>query len=246
MVRINIYTGSLQTDTNGNQAVVKKNSGNPFDCVVMFTKPYRRFREVSLKNAQIPIGFYNVRSPLNTVTINSTTYTVPVGNYTLATLITALNTAVGAGVGVFAQTTAPVDTRLKFTPVSGATFSVSSSVMTFGSLLGFTDGQVTTGTTVLTATNSFLFPFDTYVNIYMKDIGPSSPEASQSTFKIPMNVSTGTIFWKENSENSQIIKVTDCSNRVDRLAIQVLDQFGNILNNNGVDWSFTLEIDCDP
>jgi hypothetical protein len=30
------------------------------------------------------------------------------------------------------------------------------------------------------------------------------------------------------------------------LAIQVLDQFGNILNNNGIDWSFTLEIDCDP
>ena len=69
MVRINIYTGSLQTDTNGNQTVVTKNAGNSFDCVVMFTKPYRRFREVSLKNAQIPIGFYNIRSPLNTLKI---------------------------------------------------------------------------------------------------------------------------------------------------------------------------------
>jgi hypothetical protein len=246
MVRINIYTGSLQKDTNGYQNVVTKNAGNPFDCTIMFTKPYRRFREVSLKNVQIPIGFYNVRSPLNTVTINTVTYTVPVGNYTLATLITALNTAVGAGVGVFAQTTAPVDTRLKFTPVSGATFSVSTSVTTLGGLLGFTDGQVTTGTTVLTATNSFLFPFDIYVNIYVKDIGTSSPEVSQSTFKIPLNVTTGNILWKENSENSQVIQVTDCGNRVDRLSIQVLDQFGNILNNNGIDWSFTLEIDCDP
>lgn len=246
MVRINICTCSLQKDTNGYQNVVTKNSGNPFDCTILFTKPYRRFKQIALKNAQIPIGFYNVRAPMNTVTINTITYTVPIGNYTLATLITALNTAVGAGVGVFSQTTAPVDNRLKFTPVSGATFSVSTTVNTLGGILGFTDGQVTTGTTVLTATNAFLFPFDTYVNIYMKDIGTSSPEVSQSTFKIPLNVSTGNILWKENSENSQIIQVTDCSSRVDRLSVQVLDQFGNILNNNGIDWSFTLEIDCDP
>ena len=39
--------------------------------------------------------------------------------------------------------------------------------------------------------------------------------------------------------------VTDSSNMVDRLVIQVLDRFGQPMVNNGLDWSMTLEIECD-
>jgi hypothetical protein len=31
----------------------------------------------------------------------------------------------------------------------------------------------------------------------------------------------------------------------DRLDIQVRDRFGQQLNNNGIDWSFTIEIESD-
>jgi hypothetical protein len=39
--------------------------------------------------------------------------------------------------------------------------------------------------------------------------------------------------------------VTDRGVRLDRLNITVLDRYGNIINNNGIDWSFTLEIEAD-
>jgi hypothetical protein len=51
--------------------------------------------------------------------------------------------------------------------------------------------------------------------------------------------------WADNSQNSQSIAVTDRNARVDRLNITVLDRFGNILNNNGLDWSFTLDVESD-
>jgi hypothetical protein len=88
--------------------------------------------------------------------------------------------------------------------------------------------------------------FDTYINIYIEKLGASSPESYKSTFKIPINVSSGGIMhWAENSQDSQIIQVTDNSNRVDRLIIKVCDRFGEQLNNNGLDWSFSIEVDCD-
>ena len=247
MVRINIDTGSLQLDTNGNQSIITKNGGNPFDCVVMFTKPYRRFREVSLKNVQIPVGFYNVRAPYNTIIINGTTYTVIPGNYSSATFLGALNTAVTNAVGVFSI---GASTNIfQFAPASGSVTIATSTVTSrpsLGSLLGFTNGQTATFPNVITAPNSYIINFDTYINIYIEKLGASSPEAYRSTFKIPNNVASGGILqWSENSQDSQVVQVTDSSNRVDRLIIKVHDRFGELLNNNGIDWSFSLEVDCD-
>lgn len=247
MVRINIDTGSLQTDTNGNQAVVTKNAGNPFDCTVMFTKPYRRFGNVSLKNVQIPVGFYNMRSPYNTITINGTTYTVAPGNYSSATFLSALNTAVSS-VGAFSIGSST--NIMQFAPTSGtATISTSTtnSRPSLGSLLGFTNGQSASFPNSIVATNSYIMNFDTYLNIYIEKFGASSPESYKSTFKIPNTVTSGGIlYWSENSQDSQIVQTTDSSNRVDRLIIKVHDRFGEVLNNNGLDWSFSIEVECDP
>jgi hypothetical protein len=77
-------------------------------------------------------------------------------------------------------------------------------------------------------------------------LGQSSQEPAAITFKIPVNVNNGSILhWSENTQNTQKVLVTDNSVRVDRLNITVLDRFGVILNNNGIDWSFTLEIESD-
>jgi hypothetical protein len=57
--------------------------------------------------------------------------------------------------------------------------------------------------------------------------------------------SGGIIQYTEGSNWAQKIDVTARADRVDRLIVTVVDRFGNILNNNGLDWSFTLEIDAD-
>ena len=250
---INVDTGSAQTVTspqsysvNGvlntypGQPSVNKVNGNPFQCSVILGNRHRRIRSISLKNAQIPIGFYNVRAPYNTMNVNSIVYTVPPGNYSSVNFLATLNTTIGNSVGVFAIN--PAQNLVTFTAGSGAvTFTVAPlSLLAF---LGFTNGQ--TGT-FITATNSYIINFDTYLNIWIENLGQSSLEPSQITFKLPLNVNSGGILqWTELSQFTQKVIVTDRGVRLDRLNITVLDRYGNIINNNGIDWSFTLEIEAD-
>lgn len=250
---IHVDTGSAQTVTspqsysvNGvlntypGQPSVNKVNGNPFQCSVILGNRHRRIRSISLKNAQIPIGFYNVRAPYNTMNVNSIVYTVPPGNYSSVNFLATLNTTIGNSVGVFAIN--PAQNLVTFTAGSGAvTFTVAPlSLLAF---LGFTNGQ--TGT-FITATNSYIINFDTYLNIWIENLGQSSLEPSQITFKLPLNVNSGGILqWTELSQFTQKVIVTDRGVRLDRLNITVLDRYGNIINNNGIDWSFTLEIEAD-
>lgn len=250
---IHVDTGSAQTVTgaqtysvNGvlnsyqGQPSVNKVNGNPFQCSIILGNSHRRIRSISLKNAQVPIGFYNVRAPYNTMNVNSIVYTVPPGNYTFASFIASLNSTVGSAVGVFA--TVPSLNLMTFTSASGTViFTVTPlSLLAF---LGFTNGQ--TGT-FITAISSYIINFDTYLNVWIENLGQSSLEPSQITFKIPINVGSGGIVqWTELSQFTQKVLVTDRGVRLDRLNVTVLDRFGKILNNNGIDWSFTLEIEAD-
>ena len=49
-------------------------------------------------------------------------------------------------------------------------------------------------------------------------------------------------YFNESSQNDQVLDVTDRNIRVDRLIITFRDRFGNLLTNNGVDWSASFEI----
>jgi hypothetical protein len=61
------------------------------------------------------------------------------------------------------------------------------------------------------------------------------------SFKIPLNSSSGSIYYTaENISFSQFIEITDEKFILNNLKIQVYDQFNNLLNNNGINWSFTL------
>jgi len=172
--------------------------------------------------------------------VNSISYTISPGNYNSTSFLAALNTAIGNSVGVFAISQA--QNVMTFTPTVGsATLTVTPlSLLAF---LGFTNGQ--TGT-FITATNAYIINFDTYINIWIENLGQSSLEPSQITFKLPVNVNSGGILqWTELGQFVQKVLVTDRGVRLDRLNITVLDRYGNILNNNGLDWSFTLEIEAD-
>ena len=250
---IHVDTGSAQTVTSPQsylnagvtqnypgQPSINKVNGNPFQCSVILGNRHRKIRSISLKNAQVPIGFYNVRAPYNTMNVNSIVYTVPPGNYSSVSFLATLNTTIGNSVGVFAIN--PAQNLVTFTAGSGAvTFTVAPlSLLAF---LGFTNGQ--TGT-FITATSSYIINFDTYINVWIENLGQSSLEPSQITFKLPLNVNSGGILqWTELSQFTQKVIVTDRGVRLDRLNITVLDRYGNIMNNNGIDWSFTLEIEAD-
>jgi len=230
------------TSTTTGQSRVSKVAGNPFQCSIILGNRHRRIRSISLKNAQIPIGFYNIRAPYNTLIINGTTFTITPGNYTSTTLINVINSTIGNTNGAFAvsQLTAQVTYAAQSGSPATTLTVLPLSLLAF---LGFTNGQ--TGM-FITATNSYIMNFDTYINIWIENLGQSSLEPSQITFKLPLNVnSSGILQWAELGQYRQVVPVTDRGVRLDRLNITVLDRYGNIINNNGLDWSFTLEIEAD-
>jgi len=244
--QIHVDTGSVQNISgSGSQPVVSKINSNPFQCSILFGNRHRAFRKITLKNAQIPIGYYNVRAPYNTITFGSTTYTVTPGNYSSTTFLAALNSAVGS-LGTWTYVSAT--NQIQFSATSGTVTLVIPTGLTYptlANLLGFVSTQTLTAS-VLVSQNSYILNFDTYINIWFENIGQSSLEPSQITFKIPVNVPSGSIMqWSEYSQNSQIVNVSDRNLRVDRLNVTILDRFGNILNNNGLDWSFSIEVESD-
>ena len=237
---IHMDTSSVSNVSITGQASVAKVAGNPFQCTIILGNRHRRIRAVSLKNAQIPIGFYNIRAPYNTMVLNGTTYTVAPGNYNSTSFLAAVNAALGNGVGVFAIQNS--QNIMTFTANSGSvTFTVTPpSLLSF---MGFTDLQ---SGAFITAPNSYIINFDSYIRIWIENLGQSSLEPSQTTFKIPVNVAPGSILqWTELGQFMQRVEVTDRGARLDRLNITVIDRYGNIINNNGLDWSFTLEIEAD-
>jgi hypothetical protein len=256
--KLHVDTGSLQTTGGGQggsaQNFVTKTNGNPFQCQVLLGNRHRTFQMTALKNAQIPIGFYNVRAPYNTITMNGVVYTMTPGNYSSTTYLAALNAATSSAGAMSALGTwsfISATNQTQFLSSSGSvtiTFPTGLTYPTLATLLGFVP-QTTPTTSVGTSfvsTYSYILNFDHYISIWIENLGTSSLEPAQITYKLPVNVASGSILhWAENTQNEQVICVTDSAARVDRLNITVLDRYGQPLNNNGLDWSFTLEVKSD-
>lgn len=227
------------------QPRVSKVNGNPFQCSIILGNRHRGIRSISLKNAQIPIGFYTIRPPFDTMNINSTVTTVASGFYTsnTAVFLSAMNTSVGSKGTFTIGNTAKAP--FIFTPGTPTTATLTVPPSSLLSFMGFTNGQTATSQPI-TAPYASILNIDTYISIWIENMGQSSLEPSQTTFKIPINVQPGAVqYWNELNNNVQKVLVTDRGVRFDRLNITVLDRFGNILDNNGLDWSFTLEIEAD-
>ena len=238
-------TNSMVTPNRITYPSVNKQFNNPFDCTVILGQTHRRLRRVSLKCAEIPIAFSNIRQPYNVIKIGGTTYTIPTGNYTISTLITALNTTITATVGSFSYNAGT--SKIVFTSAAGSvTLNNTVTGTNLPNLLyfiGFTDGQAGS---VITSTNAYMINFDTYISIYIPNLRNSSQEPSFITFKIPVTVANGGIqYFAERAQFSQELEIYDRMIMFDRLDIQVRDRFGQMLNNLGVDWSFTIEIESD-
>ena len=257
--QIHIDTASTKTVTSPGvnspgQASISKVNGNPFQCTAILGNRHRAIRSAALKDAQIPIGFYNIRDPYNTIVVNSVTYTVTAGYYTISTLLTVLNAIPGIGsLGGFSIPDDPSNDattrRVLFTITApNTTVTIGVKPLSLGYFLGFTDGQNGFGENIqITATNNYNINFDTYISIWIGEIGTASLDPQQITYKVPITDTTyrSITNYGEGSYYLQKVVYTSRSNRLDRLTITVLDRFGNILNNNGMDWSFTLEIESD-
>lgn len=244
-----VYFLHVDTSSTTANTVIKGAIGNnygvdSFNCSILLGTEHRKVRRVSLKAAEIPIGFYNIRAPYNTLTINVAgtlqSYTFSPGNYTSTTFLNTLNNTVTPAVGSFFLNT--LTNTIQYTSVVGSS-SIVGDPGTLGYFMGFQTSQ--TGV-IIVAAKSYSIDFDNYICIYIENLRNSCMEPFPCTFKIPIKVQKGGV---ENylSDNAfkQSIEIFDPDYRIDRLNIQVRDRFGNPLTNNGIDWSMTLEVESD-
>jgi hypothetical protein len=236
----------VHVDTSSTTAntVIKQNGTDSFNCTVLLGQEHRRIRRVALKSVEMPIGFYNIRAPYNVLTINiagtPTSYTFSPGNYNSTTFLNTLNNTVTPAVGSFFLNT--LTNTIQYTSAVGAS-SIVGDPGTLGYFMGFQTTQVGV---IIVAAKSYCLDFDNYVNIYIENLRNSCMEPYAATFKIPITVQKGGLeFWFSDNRFKQSIEIFDPNYRIDRLNIQVRDRFGNPMTNNGIDWSFTLEIESD-
>ena len=149
--QIHVDTGNASNLFSTGSSLVYKSNNNPFSSSILFEIKHKNVQTIALKSAEIPIGFYNIRSPYNTFNISGTTYTVPPGNYNVNSLITALNTA--QSIGIFALlnykitfTSSLYSMALPFTFTNmSATGGTGPSSITYGtSTPGYGTGYVMT------------------------------------------------------------------------------------------------------
>ena len=234
-------------------------TSNPLDSSFILSDPLRRIKRIYLKSVELPINFNNIRNNFNTIeftfkgtTTATTSYilTIPSAYYTnISDILTVLNNQIKYHIfqtfttDQFPQFSLNSNNTITCSvPVPGLTFSLTPSNVV-SQILGFTNANNLIFTTSITSSRIFNLNYDNYLNIYFPNIPHKTNGFSNQlmSFKIPLNATNGSIYYTaENISFSQFIEITDENFILNNLKIQVYDQFNNLLNNNGINWSFTL------
>lgn len=227
------------------------NDNNPLNSVFVLSNPIRKVKSIALKSLELPVAFSNIRANLNVFSIlmGGTTYSItltPSVYTSMATLCSDLTTAFNAN-SIPSKPTFSVSGNYVIITVSGnVSYSVVQTNMS-RYILGFNGNQASSYATnsVITGQYNYLLNVDNYVSIYINNIPHSSMSFSNklSTFKIPLNCISGVVYFTADDNTfHQKVFVYDDNFVLDKLNVQVLDRFGYLLNNNGLDFSMTLEI----
>ena len=116
---------------------------------------------IALISASIPKTFYLVDDNYNTFKIDETTHTIPEGNYTIDTFITAVDSLITPDTISFSDLTG----KLTITSTTATTFEIPTTSR-LGPLFGFADGSSHTFTDN-TVTSRYIVNFQSVNQIYI-------------------------------------------------------------------------------
>ena len=202
-------------------------------------------RQVHVLNAQIPVSFYVINYTNNQFTIRFgagvyTTYTIPVGNYTANSLITAIKTVVNV-VG-FNIVISPINGCLTFSHTAAISID-NNGVNTIGYILGFASGIYNdTAFSIIAPFPLNLLGIKTLQvrssNLIMDNV--SSVQGGQTTLlsSIPVSATPfGMIDYKDLGNNM----ITVYNDYLEDLDLDIVDgESGAYINFNNQDWCITL------
>lgn len=247
-------------------------------CNICLPEKITDVKTVSVKNAEIPISFYNISHDLGNgffKLVNGTNYKIvdiSAGNYTLNTLVTAMNNRITAfGAPYTNLSFAQSGNNVSMTCASGA-LSVIFDINTDGSLdknnfkrklgwtLGFRSPSYTLSTTTplisenlpdLTGIRYAYLVLDEFSKGTQNSFSgplPSSLVRKNILAKISFDLSKygfGTILPANQSNGFLLSDRRMYSGKIDiqKFNVQLVDDIGNPIHLNGLDFSFCLEVE---
>jgi hypothetical protein len=249
------------------------NSNTTSDYNITLPERITDVRSISVTSVEIPITFFNISENLgnNAMKVGSTAFVVPDGEYTLTTLVDALNarkTALSIAI-----TFAASNNKITITADTG-TFAIDFGVDSIGGfakynfksrlgwLMGFrsqTYSISSSGTT--TMTSEFLVDLSGPRYLYLV-IDEFTGNGNQKSFvsplpssvinknilaRIPLNKQTYTFMsvLPLGLSTGLLTDVRSYTGKVDiqKLNVQLVNENGIAMNLNGADFSFCLEIE---
>jgi hypothetical protein len=255
------YKRTLSIDTRFRENYYKTSST---DFHVSLPIRIKGVTKMKLCSLELPFTIYNVSaSQGNNVFYIGPALTpikLPDGNYTVEMMQTELNAQLGA------TYEAIIDKRTKRVVISAtaafilkfATDSNTNLQQTLGWMLGFRFGQYE-GNTSYVSEAPYILKSPRYIFLRIDDYNNTANESIIAAFN--SSISTSNILAKiSNAEHidDNIFMMTledkfvsGCKERnysgpvdIEKLRIQLVDEYGRIVNLNGSDFSFSLEFVC--
>lgn len=182
-----------------------------------------------------------------TITYSSTDYkfTLDNGNYTPSQLATKINEYTASNIS---QITASVDKntgKITFTS-DGLEFSMTfNSIDTYsslGQLMGFKNTSYTSSSQKIVGDNVINLIGENYYFLKINDLGKIYNNGKQYFCKLIMDSPKFEVVY--DSQNKYVSKKVELLQPINlkKLNIKIEDTFGNTINQNGIDFSFTLEL----
>jgi hypothetical protein len=203
---------------------------------------------MGLNNLTIPNTMYNINSTNNTITIDDTTFTLEVGNYTGSSLATALNDLTGfSDLGVISFSSS----NNLFSLGSGTTSRTLKDSILASKIMGFTDlPKDSTTTTIAGVDVNFIYGTNTcnlagVTNIYVRvrNLSFNNLDSRGRITNVCGNVVNNTnfggfVFYQPPEVLYYLIN----ENIINHLDIELTDQEGNVLELNGASFNMTFTI----
>lgn len=230
-------------NVGSNSAIRYKNGTALSDVEVQFPNIYfkdKTVREImlSVTHAEIPNSFYVVTSSNNKVVINSSTLTIPPGNYNAITF----NNAMTSFLSSLSITSSYNSTTNKYTFTSGTSFTVQNTT-TAKQFLGMGSTALTGTTITFPHVCNFLpIPRLIFRSTAFSTSNYNSADRSTDMILSVQNSSAqgAMILWNNYSNLKYDITNVDSINIVD---ISITDDYGNPIDFNNCNWYLTFRIE---
>ena len=233
---------------------------NPYVAQYAMNQNFQKVKKVYLKSVELPVGFCNIRGGSTDnirFQLNGSNYMVYLleKNYdTITALMTDLNTAC---VGIVPNVTMTFSLNTSVTTASTKrliiTFTGTVKTTSFTMLdtnlskyvLGFrTCAFISAGSTYVSLSSNYNLNYDNYINMYIPTLPCLNPSMNNliSTFKIPLNTIYNQIYFYAPSQSTWV-DITDSNFQFTNITVILTDRFGNNINPNGLDYSFSLTLE---